>query len=918
MATAEQKENDGQRPGSCGGPHADAIQGNAEYLETLYQQWLDDPGSLPQSWQYFFEGFELASCSHPCVASDQASDQAAVGHLIAAYRTLGHLRAHTDPLGRSPEGHPELEIESFGFTEADLSRVFDTSQLHAPMRATLEEILALLRDTYCRSVGVEYRHIQAPGIRRWLEEQMEPIRNRPDYSQDKKRSILGRLVDAEVFEAFLQSHYPGQKRFSLEGAETLIPAIHSFVDLATEAGLEMIIIGMPHRGRLNVLANILDKSYESIFAEFEDVLLPEWSGGDGDVKYHKGYSTRHDGRITVSLTSNPSHLEAVDPVVEGRVRANQWRLDDREERHRVVPLLIHGDAAFSGQGLVAETLNLSQLEGYRTGGTVHFIVNNQIGFTASPEEVRSSHYATDVVKVIEAPIFHVNGDDPVAVVYATELALRFRQKFHRDVAVDMICYRRHGHSEVDDPAFTHPLMYQEIKNHPSPRSLYTQQLLEGEELDKEEADQLEEEFKARLKKALDVVKSEEPECTLETCEENTSEIDERSYEDEQVSTGVEQQELVALARALTEGPEGFSIARKLGRQLKKFRETVEQGDQLIWGQAEALAFGSLLAEGTPVRLSGQDSMRGTFSHRHSVWFDTETNEPYKPLNHLGEGQARYCVYNSSLTEAAVLGFEYGYSLDAPEMLILWEAQFGDFANGAQVIIDQFIVSSQAKWGRSSGLVMLLPHGYEGQGPEHSNAYLERYLMACADNNIQVCNMTTPAQYFHVLRRQMKRSFQRPLIIMSPKSLLRHPSAVSPVVDLTQGSFREVIDDPSPPNAPRRLVLCSGKVAYDLFERRDEAGASDVAIVRIEQLYPLPFRRLMALNERYNDVEEILWVQEEPENRGAWRILRPRLETLFEGRPLRYIGRPASASPATGSLAVHRKEQRELVADALEG
>jgi 2-oxoglutarate dehydrogenase E1 component len=918
MATIERPVDGVSAPAECGGAHADALQGNAGYLEALQTEWRRAPESVPETWRYFFEGFELASCGRPCVAGEQARAQAAVGGLIEGYRRMGHLAAWLDPLAAPPEGvPPELELQAFGLTDEHLDQVFDAGALHGAARAPLREVLEILRDTYCRTIGVEYRHIQDPAVRRWLEEAMEPRRNRPGFDRARKLAILADLVDAEVFESFLHTHYPGQKRFSLEGAETMMPALHAFVNLAAELGVEMIVIGMSHRGRLDVLANILGRSYTSIFSEFEDVLITDYPGGDGDVKYHRGYTSRHDGRITVSLTSNPSHLEAVNPVVEGRVRAWQWRLNDREERRRVVPLLIHGDAAFAGQGLVAETLNLSQLEGYRTGGTVHFVVNNQIGFTASPAEGRSSRYATDVLKMIEAPIFHVNGDDPEAVVHAMELALRFRQRFGRDVAVDMVCYRRHGHSEIDDPAFTHPLLYQKIRAHPSPRAVYTERLIGAGELAGDDARRLEAEFSARLTAAFESVRVAPKECVVESCDQDATELDERVY-DEAADTRVDHGDLVEVARALTTVPAGFSLAPKVARRLPAQLAAVEKRGTVDWGLAELLGIGTLLREGTPVRLSGQDSIRGTFSQRHAKWYDVATNEAYTPLAHVGPGQARFCAYNSSLTEAAVLGFDYGYSLDAPEMLVIWEAQFGDFANGAQVIIDQFVVSSQAKWQRTSGLVMLLPHGHEGQGPEHSNAHLERYLMACAGGNVQVCNLTTPAQYFHALRRQVKRSFRRPLIVMSPKSLLRHPRAVSGVDELVGGAFRTVLDDPAapPPDEVDSLVLCSGKVYYDLLERREEAGAARVALVRVEQLAPFPRAPLAEVARRYAGARRVVWAQEEPENKGAYRVIRPWLESALAGRAVEYVGRPASASPATGSLGVHVAEQKLLVARAL--
>ncbi len=897
---------------------------DAEYLDELYRRWQADPSSVGASWDWFFLGFDLAACPRSCVAVDSARDQSQVASLIYAYRDEGHRIARTNPLEEPPEDYPRLSLEQFGFDTEDLDRVFDTGHLGGPSRATLGEILEILRDTYCRSIGVEYLHIQDVEVRRWLQSKMEPARNRLTFDAGKKREILSQLVDAELFETFLQSRFLGQKRFSLEGAESFIPGLHAIVELAPAVGVAEIVMGMAHRGRLNVLANILDKSYEEIFSEFEDIELGEAPGGGKDVKYHKGYSADHTNKwgqdVHVSLTTNPSHLEAVDPVVEGRTRARQRRLDDRRHRSRVLPLLVHGDAAFAGQGLVAETLNLSQLGGYRTGGTVHLIINNQIGFTTLPSEGRSTAYATDLAKGIEAPILHVNGDDPEAVVYACELALVFRQEFHRDVVVDLICYRRHGHNEADDPAFTQPVMYAKIEKHASVLEQYTRRLIDDGVLDAPGAKTLEAEFKARLEEALARVKR----AAEDAIEVQLPEVDPRwvgllePYDDRVVETGVDRELLLRGARAITRVPDGFAIHRRLGKLVERQWETVREQGTVDWGLAEALSFASLLHEGTPVRLSGQDSQRGTFSHRHAVWTDTRTQQRYIPLNHLREGQARFCVYNSMLSEAAVLGFDYGYSLDEPGMLILWEAQFGDFANGAQVIIDQFVTSAMAKWGRASGLVMLLPHGNEGQGPEHSNAYLERYLAAGAEDNIQVCNLTTPAQYFHVLRRQMHRPFRRPLIIMSPKSLLRHPRCVSTVDDLAEGHFQEVLDDPDAPAAPRRLALCSGKVYYDLLAARDEGAGPDVALVRVEQLYPLPGRSLRALTERYAGVGDVAWVQEETRNRGAWSHLAPQLREAFPDVPLRYVGRPAAASPATGSMRVHRQEQQQLVHEALSG
>jgi 2-oxoglutarate dehydrogenase E1 component len=896
---------------------------NLEYIDSLYQQWKQDPTSLGESWQMFFEGFSLSMCPRTCVAAESARDQSRVASLIFAYRNQGHRIAALDPLGGSPTTYEQLELERFELSARDLDRVFDTGHLGGPQRATLRDILQILRDTYCRSIGVEYLHIQDVRVRRWLQAEMEPVRNRPPVSREQEREILRLLVDAELFETFMATRYPGQKRFSLEGAEALIPALHAIAELGAELDVEEIVIGMPHRGRLSVLANLLDKSYAMIFSEFEDSPIPSIVGGDGDVKYHKGYASDHVSRggrtVHLSLTANPSHLEAVDPVVQGRARAKQRRRGDVVERRRVVPLLVHGDAAFSGQGLVAETLNLSQLEGYRTGGTVHLVVNNQIGFTTEPTDARSSAYATDVAKMIEAPIFHVNGDDPEAVVWISELALRFRQQFGRDVVIDLVCYRRHGHDEADEPTFTQPVLYSKIKDHPSVRTLYTRQLAARGVLSAAEEQGLGADLRAQLQRAFEQVKNASgPDVAPPAPFRGRWAGLDQPYSDQPVETGVPHARLVEVARAACTVPEGFALHAKVARHLPERLAAVSERKSVDWATAEALAFGSLLREGTPIRLSGQDTARGTFSQRHAVWQDTATQTPYVPLNKIHPEQAQLCVYNSMLSEAAVLGFDYGYSLDEPRMLILWEAQFGDFSNGAQVIIDQFIVCSEAKWQRASGLVMLLPHGWEGQGPEHSNAYLERYLAACAENNIQVCNVSTPAQVFHLLRRQVHRPFRRPLIVMAPKSLLRHASAVSPVDELVTGHFHEILDDPRSAPTARRLVLCSGKVYYDLLRQRERTPEADtrVALVRVEQLYPLSDWRMLQLVQDYGKIEEVVWAQEEPQNRGGWTFMAPRLQTFFADLPLRYVGRPSSASPATGSPRVHKREQEQLVQQAI--
>jgi 2-oxoglutarate dehydrogenase E1 component len=908
-----------QKPPAQSGSTLAAL-ANSPLVDALYQQWKLDPTAVGREWQIFFEGFEMATCPRSCAAADQARDQSKVASLIYAYRSRGHAMAQLDPLGNNPVTIPELELGAFGLQDKDLDRVFDTGHLGGPERATLRDIIGILQDTYCRSVGVEYLHIQDVKVRRWLQARMEPERNRPTLSREQRLEILRCLIDAELFETFTQSRYPGQKRFSLEGGESLIPAFHALVELAPDLGAEELVVGMAHRGRLNVLANILDKSYASIFSEFEENILPESVGGDGDVKYHKGYASDHvnlSGRpLHVSLTSNPSHLEAVDPVVLGRARAKQRQRDDMEHRKKVIPFLIHGDAAFAGQGLVAETLNLSQLEGYTVGGTVHFVINNQIGFTTTPREARSTVYSTDVAKMIEAPIFHVNGDDPEAVVYVTELALQFRQAFGKDVVVDMICYRRYGHNEADEPAFTQPVLYGKIRHRPSVRRLYTQHLLEGGVLTEEGVQRITDDFQARLQSAFESVKAQAVAPPVPNPGPLWSGLV-NPYSHEPAETAPPREALVDVARALTTVPQGFSLNPKVARRLPDVMKAMEGQGTVDWSTAELLAFGTLLREGTPVRLSGQDSARGTFSQRHSVWQDMATQEPYVPLNHIGQGQAKFCVYNSMLSEAAVLGFDYGYSMTEPRMLVLWEAQFGDFANGAQVIIDQFVVSSVAKWQRASGLVMLLPHGMEGQGPEHSNAYLERYLALCADDNIQVVNLTTPAQYFHALRRQTKHPFRRPLIVMAPKSLLRHPMAQSGAEELSSGRFQEVLDDPAPPAKARRLVLCSGKVFYDLLQRRTKDGVGHVALVRVEQLYPYPEARLAEIAAKYASAREVVWAQEETQNRGAWTFMFPRLLELFPKERVRYVGRPPSASPAAGSLAVHKREQEALVRSALE-
>jgi 2-oxoglutarate dehydrogenase E1 component len=891
---------------------------NPGLVESLHDRWAEDPDSVSRDWQLFFAGFELATCPRTCVAATQANAQSRVASLIFAYRNQGHLIAELDPLKDDRTTHPALALDAFGFGESDLDRVFDTGHLAGPPRATLREIVGALAETYCRSMGVEYLHMQDRDVRRWLQSRMEGVRNHPPLVRDKQLFILESLIDAELFEAFLNSRYPGQKRFSLEGAESVIPALLGALELAPSCGIQEVVLSMAHRGRLNVLANVLHKSYAMIFSEFEDIAEPETYGGDADVKYHRGYTGQHrtaSGRqVHVSLTANPSHLEAVNPVTLGRVRAKQRQANDAERR-AVIPLLIHGDAAFAGQGLVAETLNLSQVHGYRVGGTIHFIVNNQIGFTTTPREGRSSAYASDVAKMVEAPVFHVNGDDPEAVVWATELALQFRQEFRRDVVVDMVCYRRHGHSEGDEPAFTQPLLYRKIQERPSVRRLYTRELAARGVITADEEHAIADRFRARLETALAEARAREVVPEVQAFSGLWRGF-RNPYSHEPAPTAVAHQVLLEVARAVTTLPDGFELNPKVARRLPEVRRAVEERGSIDWATAELLAFGSLLHEGCSVRLSGQDSTRGTFSQRHAVWHDMKSQLTYVPLANIRPEQGKFRVYNSALSEAAVLGFDYGCSLADPRMLVVWEAQFGDFSNGAQVIIDQFIVSSQHKWQRSSGLVMLLPHGMEGQGPEHSNAYLERYLAACAENNLQVVNLSTPAQYFHALRRQLKRPFRLPLVVMAPKSLLRHPACTSPVRDLEQGRFREVIDDPEPRDATVRLVLTSGKLYHELAEQRARHDPRGVALVRLEQFYPWHEDRMREIAERYREVPAVVWAQEESQNRGGWSFVFPRLVELFPGKTIHYAGRPPSSSPATGSLRIHQREQEQLIRSAL--
>ncbi len=905
-----------------------AARANLDLIEENYRRWQRNPESVGSGWAAFFEGFELGetpehdgAVTKP-VEIRESSLQSRVDGLVYAYRILGHTIARVNPLAEKRPENPLLTLRELGFSEKDLDLRVASKFFFDNRQMTLRDMIGALERIYAGPIGPEFMHIQNTRVRNWVLHRLESRPAKLDAPRAVQMALLRVLLEAESFETFLHAHYVGQKRFSLQGAESLMVILDVILQKCPDAGIEEICMGMTHRGRLNVLANFLKKSLNIIFTEFTENYIPNLVAGDGDVKYHLGYRTVRKlpsgGEVEIRLSANPSHLEAVDPVVEGTARARQRIRNDTEHRRKVLPLLLHGDAAFAGQGIVAETLNMSQLPGYSTGGTVHVVVNNQIGFTTLPEEGRSSMYATDVAKMIEAPIFHVNGDDPLAVRFVTEMALDFRQEFGRDVVIDMYCYRKHGHQEVDEPSFTQPDLYARIDKRPSITQLYKRQLLEAGTLSQDDVVSLETEFQLRLDLPLENVKAREKEKTDEQAKfrESTA-VFQPEYTSSSESTAISNEMLKTIVDGLTHVPDGFHVQPKINRiVIEHQRKVFDAGGPYEWHYAEALAFGSLLLEGLPVRLSGQDSSRGTFSTRHSVLYDAKTGEPYVPLMHLAEKQARICIYNSQLSEAAVLGFDYGYSLDYPEMLCLWEAQFGDFANGAQTIIDQFIVSAESKWQRPSGIVLLLPHGYEGQGPEHSSGRLERFLQLCAEDNIQVCNLTTSAQYFHVLRRQMKRDFIKPLIIMTPKSLLRARFASSPAEEFTNGRFEEILNSPKvgPTEKMQRVIFCSGKVYYDLLNYGDAEKIDNAAIIRIEQLYPLAGKKLGAMLKPFPKTATLVWCQEEPQNMGAWSFIEPRLRRLL-GRDIAYAGRKASASPAVGALAIHKREQAALVAEA---
>ncbi len=911
-----------------------------EYQEELYQQWREDPDLVAPEWRSFFENINVRDLSRlseqgpePGLAS--ASDsfkQSRVSSLVRAYRDVGYIYADLNPLGkyRTPEmkyqyitmqgAFQSLELSSFNLSDEDLGREFYTGDLNKDYTDSLSNILARMKKIYCSHIGYEFQHIQNTPMRNWL------IRNIEDHemevSDEYKIRLQKDLIKAEEFEHFIQTHFIGQKRFSVEGGEAVIPAIHYLIISTVKHNIQEVTLGMAHRGRLNVLTNALRKPAQEIFAMFLHQYKPHEYGGSGDVKYHLGQNfdfTDHETgkKVHISLVPNPSHLESVDPVVEGKTRGVQRRRGD-DNRKKVIPILIHGESAFTGQGVVAETFNLSQLRGYRTGGTIHIIQNNQIGFTTASRDQRSSYFATELAKTVGAPIFHVHGDDPESVIKVIDLALRWRQKFGYDVVVDIICYRRLGHNEADEPSFTHPIMYSLIEKHPSVRRIYGDKLIAEGIFSQEEQDSFKEKY-------IQVLRDQKQLAAEKKIEFNDSYKQGKwskyvtKYHLDTIDTTIDKDRLYHIARRLTFVPEDFSLHPKLKKFVENRVQMIDSGQGVDWAFAEALSLGSLLMEGYSVRFSGEDCARGTFSQRHSRWWDVHSGEPknYVPLKHLDEKQAFISIYDSPLSEFSVLGFEYGYSLTDPECMVIWEAQFGDFANGAQVMIDQFIAAGESKWFRSSGLIMLLPHGFEGQGPEHSSGHLERYLQLCADNNWQVCNASTPAQYYHLLRKQMKQPFRKPLILMTPKSLLRNNLAVSPMEDLYTGQFHMILNDPEPPAAPDTLILCSGKVYYDLYLRRQELKDESTAILRLEQLYPFPAQHLKNMFATYKNIKRFLWVQEEPRNRGAWfyidQMLRQDMGISFE-----YIGRDASASPATGSFKEHEEELELILQTAFPG
>ena len=903
---------------------------NGEYVDDLYRRWKEDPTGVDPEWRVFFEGFDLGVSRTPPKGAKTAPDgslarahenQWRVDTLIHHYRDLGHLAADLDPLGTKRPRPEKLSLEAFGLSAANLDDTFDPGLLPLKAPASLRQIVELLEQTYCRTVGVECMHIQDPAKRRWLQERMESTRNRPEPSPEARLRLLDKLIEADGFESFLRTRYVGKKRFGLEGGESLIPMLDVIVESAPSLGVGEIVMGMAHRGRLNVLVNVLHKTFDQIFTEFEELWQEDFIEGGGDVKYHSGYSiertTAAGAKIKLALAPNPSHLEFVDAIVLGRARAKQ-RLAGDAERRKVMPLLMHGDAAFAGQGIVAECFNMMRLDGYNVGGTIHVIINNQVGFTTEQRDSFSGRYCTDVAKMVDCPIFHVNGDDPEACAWVARLALEYRQTFGCDAVIDFWCYRRHGHNEADEPSFTQPLMYRRIKAQRPVLERYREHLVSNGTITPEQFERT----ARRLVEAMDEAQVRSKSTPVDPSIDPFRNMWQGLAEDftwDVVDTAAPRERIAAVAKAIGWAPDALTLHRTISKVLE-FRGSLASAadDALVdWATGEALAYGTLLLEGVPVRLTGQDVERGTFSHRHCVVRCQETGEQHLALNSIAPGQARFCVHNSPLTELACVGFEYGYSLADPRMLIVWEAQFGDFVNGAQVIIDQFIASAELKWQRHSGLVLSLPHGYEGQGPEHSSARLERFLQLCAGGNMLVTAPTTSAQLFHLYRRQMLQLFRKPLITLSPKSMLRLPAAASPLKDFLTGSFQPVLADArvTDPAAVKRVLLCCGKIFHELDAARQERPDGSVAIVRVEQLNPFPGAQLQALLDGFPNAERVIWVQEEPKNQGAFRFVQAQWLDLT-GASLEFVGRPESASPAVGSTRIHAREQGRLIADAV--
>ncbi len=883
-------------------------------IEQLFLQYKQDENSVDASWKDFFKGFEFAKTSYDGdggAIPENVSKEFKVIGLINGYRQRGHLFTKTNPVRQRRTYEPSLALENFGLSDKDTDTIFQAGSVIGIGAAKLKDIVAHLEQTYCQSIGVEYLYMREPKVLKWLQERMEKNRNTPNFNQQEKKTILKKLTQAVVFENYLHTKFVGQKRFSLEGGETVIPAINALMEHGVNLGIEDYVIGMAHRGRLNVLTNIMNKTYKDVFTEFEG-RPSEDSLFDGDVKYHMGYSSDQTSdtgkKVHISLTPNPSHLETVAPVVEGIVRAKIDNLH-KGDNSKACPVILHGDAAVAGQGIVYEVLQMSQLDGYKTGGTVHFVINNQVGFTTNFIDARSSTYCTDVAKVVLCPVFHVNGDDVEALCFISKLAMEFRQEFNRDVFIDVLCYRKYGHNEGDEPRFTQPLLYKAIASHPNSKEIYVKKLAaEGSPL-ADEAKEIEAAFKSELDNNLDEAKKTDKAKITSFLEGNWKGVKMATDKDfeESPKTAIDEKLFLELAKKTTELPKDKKFFNKIQKVFDD-RKAMITNDNYDWAMGELLAYASLMKEGYPVRFSGQDVERGTFSHRHAVVKVEDSEEEYTPLNSI-DSKSKLSIYNSLLSEYGVLGFEYGYAFAAPNTLTIWEAQFGDFFNGAQIIIDQYLTSAEYKWRRMNGLIMLLPHGYEGQGPEHSSARMERFLQACAENNIQIVNTTTPAQQFHVVRRQLKRDFRKPLICFTPKKLLRYPSCVSKLADFTKTNFQEVLDDPkADAKKVTRVAFCSGKVYYDLIERREKEGVEDVAFIRLEQLYPFPQKQVDAILKKYSKVKEHIFVQEEPENMGPWRFVDKCLRSLN----LKYVGREEAASPATGFAKRHAAENEEIM------